>query len=91
MIDIKLFQGDPPHRYVFMVFAQPNGIDVSSPKVAKYASRSCEVAGRTGFHLSTFKEDLGIGSEAEPVAANYLTVEHDTFVDSIVSYCATKF
>ena len=59
--------------------------------MAKYASRSCEAAGRTGFHLSTFKEDLGIGSGVEPVAANYLTVKHDDFVDSIVSYCATKF
>ena len=59
--------------------------------MVKYASRSCEAAGRTGFHLSNFKKDLGIGSGAEPVAANYLTVEHDDFVDSIVSYCARKF
>ena len=59
--------------------------------MAKYASRSCEATGRTGFHLSSFKGDLGIGSEAEPLAANYLTVEHDDFVDSIVSYCDNKF
>ena len=85
------FQGEPPHRYAFLAFTQPDKIDVKSPAVAKYASRSCESAGRTGFHLPTFKEDLGIGSAAEPVAANYLTVEYDDFVDSILSFCATKY
>ena len=90
-LGMHLFQGEPPHRYVFLAFKQPDKIDVESPAVAKYASRSCESAGRTGFHLPTFKEDLGIGSEAEPEAANYLTVEHDDFVDSIVSFCATKY
>ena len=76
---------------MFLAFAQPDKIDVKSSAMSKYARRSCESAGRTGFHLPTFKEDLGIGSEAEPVAANYLTVEYDDFVDSIVSFCATKY
>ena len=88
---MSFLQGEPAHRYVFLAFAQPHKIDVRSSAVAKYASRSCESEGRAGLHLPTFKEDLGIRSEADPVAANYLTVEYGDFVDSIVSFCATKY
>ncbi len=51
------------------------------------ASRSCSQQNRRslGGHLpSALRQRLRL---SEPVAANYLTVEHDPFVDSILEYC----
>ncbi len=86
--------GDGPHRYFFLVFEQTEDggatLDTASAAVARYVSRACEYGGRTGFHLPTFRRDLGLDGADQVVAANYFTVEYDHFVDSIVGFCAGR-
>ena len=41
-------------------------------------------------HLNAIREDMGFGSTSDPVEANYLPVEYDDFVDSLLSFCVNR-
>ncbi len=65
---------------------------LSPSSLADLASLACSDRnrdlGRTSAGgLSGLRRRLGL---SEPVAANYLTVEHEAFVDSIQQYCADR-
>ncbi len=76
-------KGEGPHRYVFLAMEQGRG-QVEPSVLSERVSRSCSPANRSGLNVRALQSRLGL---SEPVAANYLTVEHEDFVDSIKEYC----
>lgn len=62
--------GDSPHRYVFLLYAQPDGFSIPS----QYANINPPVnsTARIGFNLTAFAADTSLNS---PLAANYITVQ----------------
>ncbi|KAK5047417.1 hypothetical protein LTR84_006513 [Exophiala bonariae] len=65
--------GDGPHRYTFLLYAQPNNFTIP----AEYTSISPpnSTADRVGFDIVGFAEAAGLG---QPLAANYLRVLNGT-------------
>lgn len=57
-----------PHRYVFMLFKQPDGFDASKLECAYKEGESYPMTWRMRFDLEGFVKDAGLG---EWVAANY--------------------
>jgi phosphatidylethanolamine-binding protein (PEBP) family uncharacterized protein len=67
---VKYFQpsppaGDPPHRYTFLLYAQPNNFTIPP----KYASLQMSVL---GFDLDVFATAAGLG---QPKAATFMQVQ----------------
>jgi hypothetical protein len=62
--------GDSAHRYVFLLYAQPDGFAIPS----KYSSiiPPQNTTARIGFDLNTFVTDTSLKA---PLAANYITVQ----------------
>jgi hypothetical protein len=62
--------GDSAHRYVFLLFAQPDGFSIPS----KYSSIDppTNSSARIGFDLTAFAADTSLRA---PLAANYITVQ----------------
>ena len=71
-----------------MALEQEHGA-VSPLSMARYVSESCSETGRSAINqrLEEFRREFRLG---EPVAANYFTVQHDSFVDGINTYCQNK-
>jgi phosphatidylethanolamine-binding protein len=67
---VKYFQpsppaGDPPHRYTFLLYSQPDNFNLP----AKYANLQRSVL---GFDLNAFATAAGLG---QPKAATYMQVQ----------------
>lgn len=84
-------------RYVAMAMKQDLG-RTDPLNFARFASESCQETGRDGLGgnggigsggnlLDSFRREFRLG---EPIAANYFTVEHDSFVDGINAFCHNK-
>lgn len=69
-------QGTGFHRYVFLVYKQPNRIDTS--KEVKLTNRSAE--GRALFKIAKFAERHGLGS---PIAGNFYQAKWDDYVPEL--------
>jgi len=65
--------GDIPHRYVFLLFAQPANFTVPSQFAAINPPASTQA--RIGFNINDFVAAAGLG---QPLAANYITVQNTT-------------
>jgi phosphatidylethanolamine-binding protein (PEBP) family uncharacterized protein len=57
--------GDTPHRYVYLLYAQPNNFQVP----AQFSNLS---QNRLGFDVNAFSTATGLGA---PMAANFITVQ----------------
>lgn len=58
--------GSGPHRYVFMLYEQPEGFEVS--KHAPAGGKGLGIGGRMRYDLAAFEKEAGLGTV---VAANY--------------------
>jgi hypothetical protein len=75
--------GDIPHRYVLLLFAQPENFTVPA---AFPISPPASTANRIGFNVSAFAEAAGLG---QPFAAHWFSVQNTTGVASTTSASAT--
>ncbi|KAH0547610.1 hypothetical protein GP486_008425, partial [Trichoglossum hirsutum] len=69
------FAPNPPpgqtHRYVEMLFNEPQGFSIPAPFTAFFANLTASVFNRIGFELDKFIDQSKLGN---PVAANYFRV-----------------
>lgn len=85
-------RGDAPHRYVVVAMGQAGGrLDPAGPALSGLLSPACDYGGgrdtvnvAPADFLRGIRARLGLDP---PAAANFFTVAHDEFVDSIVEYC----
>lgn len=60
--------GSGPHRYVFLLYEQPEGFEAAGKKYAPAEGKEMGIWGRVRFDLDGFEREVGLG---KAVAANY--------------------
>ncbi|KAF2667568.1 PEBP-like protein [Microthyrium microscopicum] len=73
--------GDSPHRYVFLLFAQPDGFTI--PSTFDNINPPSSSAARVGFDLTSFAAQTSLSL---PLAANYITVQNTSASASSSSF-----
>jgi len=72
------------HLYLSVALLQSRVINKRHPSIAKRSSHLCQYGPREQFQVRTLMEEVGMEMV---VAANFFTVQHDNYVQSINSYC----
>ncbi len=74
--------GPPPntglHRYVYLVYKQPQGKKISDPEHGHLTNRSGEKRG--GWKAQAFVQKHGLGN---PIAGNFFQAEYDDYVPKL--------
>ncbi|MCJ1468081.1 hypothetical protein MMC07_006708 [Pseudocyphellaria aurata] len=68
--------GTGPHRYIELLFSQPEGFSIPA-NYAEIFAPDAPLSARRGFNITNFARDAGL---ARPVASNYFFAEFETAV-----------